>query len=196
VPGTYSATLAKRIDGVMTEIAGPVEFEVVDLDLGVLTGAPPAEALAFERKVADLQRAVSGAVDLTGEIGDRLAHLRRAILDTPEVPAERLAEARRLQTELDDLRVDLVGDPTKAERNVFTPPSIYGRVNRIVGSQWNTTQGPTQTQRDAYGWASAGFAGALDRLHTLVDDVQALERDLELAGAPWTPGRTPVWQPE
>ena len=196
VPGTYSATLAKRIDGVMTEIAGPVEFEVVDLDVGVLTGAPPAEALAFDRKVADLQRAVTGAVDLTGEIGDRLAHLRQAILDTPEVSAERLAEARRLQTELDDLRVELVGDPTKAERNVFTPPSIYGRVNRIVGSQWNTTQGPTETQMDAYGWAGDAFTNALGRLNVLIADVQQLERELELAGAPWTPGRIPVWQPE
>ncbi len=195
-PGTYSATLAKRVNGVMTEIAGPVEVEVVDLDLGVLKGAPPAEALAFEQKVAELQRAVSGAVKLTVEIDGRLAHLRRAILDTPEVSAEQLAEARRMQTELDDLRIDLVGDPTKAGRNVFTPPSIHDRVSRIVGSQWTTTQGPTGTEQDAYGWAAEAFETALGRLTALVDDVQALERDLELAGAPWTPGRIPVWQPE
>ena len=54
--------MAKKIDGVMTELAGPVDFEVVNLALAALPGAPPDEALAFETKVARLQRAVDGAV--------------------------------------------------------------------------------------------------------------------------------------
>ncbi|MCU0303061.1 MAG: hypothetical protein MUC56_03240 [Thermoanaerobaculales bacterium] len=195
-PGTYSVTMAKKIDGVMTELAGPVSLEVVNLALATLPGATPAEALAFEQKVARLQRAVDGAVKLTGEISDRLAHLRQAILDTPAADAQALATARALQTELDDIRIELVGDPTKEGRNVFTPPSVSDRVNRIVGSQWTTTLGPTKTQRDTYGWAGQAFAGELARLDALVASLAALESELELAGAPWTPGRVPTWQPE
>ena len=149
-PGTYSVTMAKKIDGVMTELAGPVDFDVVNLALAALPGAPPDEALAFEAKVARLQRAVDGAVKLTGEIEDRLAHLRKAILDTPAADADQLATARALQTKLDDINIALVGDPTKLGRNVFTPPSINDRVDRIVGGLWTTTQGPTGTQRDNY----------------------------------------------
>jgi photosystem II stability/assembly factor-like uncharacterized protein len=193
-PGTYSASMAKKIDGVMTEIAGPVSFEVVDLALAALPGAPPDEALSFELQVAELQRAVGGAVKVTKEIDDRLAHLRQAILDTPDADADHLAKARALQTELDDIEIALVGDPTKSERNVFTPPSVNDRVNRIVSGLWTTTQGPTKTQRDNYTWAGEAFATELDRLGALVADLEAFEAELELAGAPWTPGRVPTWQ--
>jgi len=193
-PGTYSVSLATKIDGVMTELAGPVEFKVVDLSLAALPGAAPSEALAFEKQVAELQRAVGGAVKLTGEIENRLAHLRKAILDTPAADANALATARALQTELDDIRINLVGNPTKAGRNVFTPPSISDRVNRIVGGLWTTTQGPTGTQRETYAWAGEAFTTELGRLQTLASNLTTLENELELAGAPWTPGRVPTWQ--
>jgi len=195
-PGTYTVSMAKKIDGVMTEIAGPVEFEVVNLSLAALPGAPPDEASAFEAKVARLQRAVTGAVKLTGEIEDRLAHLRKAILDTPAADAVQLATARALQTELDDINIALVGDPTKGERNVFTPPSISDRVDRIVGGLWTTTQGPTGTQRDNYRWAGEAFTVELGRIDALIARLEALEGELETQGAPWTPGRVPTWQPE
>ncbi len=142
VPGTYTVTLSKSIDGVLTELAGPQEFEVVALDLAALPGVSPAESLAFEQQVAGLQRALGGAVKVANEVENRLAHLRKAILDTPAATPEHLAEARRLQTEVDDIQIALVGDPTKEGRNVFTPPSISERVYRIIGSQLTTTQGP------------------------------------------------------
>ncbi len=135
-----------------------------------------------------------GGVKLTAEIEDHLAHLRKAILDTPATEAEALTTARALQRELDDIKINLVGDPTKAERNVFTPPSISDRVNRIVSGLWTTTQGPTGTQRETYAWAGEAFTTELGRLQTLVSNLETLENQLELAGAPWTPGRVPTWQ--
>ncbi len=195
-PGTFSVSMAKKIDGVMTEVAGPVEFEVVNLSLAALPGAPPDEALAFESKVARLQRAVDGAVKLTGRSRNRLAHLRKAILDTPAADAAQLATARALQTELDDINIALVGDPTKLGRNVFTPPAISDRVNRLVGGLWTTTQGPTGTQRDNYRWAGEAFTVELGRIDALIAGLETLESELETQGAPWTPGRVPTWQPE
>ena len=133
---------------------------------------------------------------MTEEIETRLAHLRQAILDTPNASDADLATARDLQTELDDIKITLVGDPTKAGRNVNTPPSISDRVGRIVGSLWTTTQGPTQTQRDTYGWAGEAFTETLGRLNTLIADLESFEAQLESAGAPWTPGRVPSWTME
>ena len=196
VPGTYTVSMANKIDGVMTDLAGPVEFEVVDLALAALPGASPAEALEFEQQVAQLQRAVLGAVKVTKDVGNRLAHLRQAILDTPAANEEDLAMARALQATLDDIRIALIGDPTKGGRNVFTPPSISDRVGRIVRGLWTTTQGPTQTQRDTWAWAGEAFTTELGRLTALVTDLEAFETELELAGAPWTPGRVPTWQSE
>jgi hypothetical protein len=53
---------------------------------------------------------------------------------------------------------------------------------------------PTQTHIDNYDIAAAEFTDQLAKLHALVEsDLSKLEKDMEAAGAPWTPGRVPVW---
>ena len=82
-------------------------------------------------------------------------------------------------------------------RNEATAPSIVDRVQRIVSGHWTSTSAPTGTQRDSYQAAAGAFAGNLAGLRQLIDgDLRQLEADLEAAGAPWTPGRLPDWQPE
>ena len=54
---------------------------------------------------------------------------------------------------------------------------------------------PTKTHLDAYAIASDEFAQQLAKLRTLVEvDLAKLEKDMEAAGSPWTPGRVPSWQ--
>jgi len=75
------------------------------------------------------------------------------------------------------------------------PPSISQRVNGIVGGQRLSTQRPTQTHLDQYAAAAAEFEGTLTRLRQLIEsDLQRLEKQMEAAGAPWTPGRIPEWK--
>jgi hypothetical protein len=53
---------------------------------------------------------------------------------------------------------------------------------------------PTQTHIDDYNTAAAEFGDQLSRLRPLVEvDMNRLEKDMEAAGAPWTPGRVPEW---
>ena len=62
---------------------------------------------------------------------------------------------------------------------------------------WGTMLAPTRTQEDAYRYAGQEFAPVLASLRQLVEvDLKRLEDQLESAGAPWTPGRVPRWQPE
>ena len=85
---------------------------------------------------------------------------------------------------------------------VVHPPTVFldlqhpnGRVQSIVGGQWNVTSAPTGTQRDAYRYAADAFGGVLEDLRELIEeDLAALEDRLEEAGAPWTPGRVPEWE--
>ena len=194
LPGRYTATLSFVIDGVETTLASPQEFEVVALNLATLSAEDAAEALAFERKTADLQRAVHGALAAADEAGDRLAHLRKALQDTPAAEAALSAQVEELQGDLNEIFLVLNGDHTRSKRNVFTPPSIVERVDRIVGNQWTTSSAPTETERSAYVWAGEAFAAELARLKSLVSSIDDLESQAEAAGAPWTPGRLPMWE--
>jgi hypothetical protein len=53
---------------------------------------------------------------------------------------------------------------------------------------------PTQTHLDDYTIAGGEFSEELGKLRALVEvDLAKLEKDMEAAGAPWTPGRVPEW---
>ena len=193
LPGTYSVTLASEVDGIVAELVGARSFEVVDLGGGTLPVDDPTGALEFQRQAAELQRAVLGAIEVAGEVGSRIEHLRLAILDTPRADPAQLAELAAIEGELNDLLVVLRGDRSKARRNEAVAPSLEDRVNRVVEGQLSTTQPPTGTSRDGYRWASDAFAKTLDDLRAVDARLGALENALEAAGAPWTPGRFPVW---
>jgi hypothetical protein len=185
--------MSSTVDGVTTDLGQPQQFQVVELGINTFKAGDLAEVQAFQQKVWDLERAFRGAVKWATEADSRLAHTRKALYDTPAADTALLAESQRLQTELDDIVVELSGDETRENRNVFTPPSISERVNRIVQSQWDTTSAPTQTMKDGYEWAADAFAKELGRLKALASDLEAFENQLESAGAPWTPGRLPNW---
>ena len=81
------------------------------------------------------------------------------------------------------------------QRQETLPPSIVERVGRIVSDQRMSTSAPTQTQKNQYAAAAAEFERVLAQLRTLIEgDVAKLEKAMEAAGAPWTPGRIPEWK--
>jgi hypothetical protein len=197
VPGTYTVSFEKRVDGALTAFGEPQTFQVESLGLQTLKAADAKELLAFQKRTARLQRAVLGAIEAAGEAQERLKVAKKAIDDTPGADAKLGAEARRIDSELDALLIGLRGDRVMAGRNEPTPMTTAERVNAIVGSHWSATVAPTGTNRQAYVTASEAFEKQLATLRTLVEtDLRALEGAMEKAGAPWTPGRVPTWTKE
>jgi hypothetical protein len=196
LPGTYTATLDREVDGEVMHLAGPEAFEVVPLELATFAAKDRAEVLSFQKKVARLQRAVRGAVRVAGEAKTRVAYARRALLNTPAADPALLVEVHGLEQRLNGLLTKLRSDQTRDKRMEPAPPSISQRVGQVVG-QWQTTAAPTQTQRDAYRYAGTEFTEVLAELRKLIEeDLKRFEDKLEDAGAPWTPGRVPRWEME
>ena len=197
VPGEYKVSLARRVAGKVTPLSEPVTFTAAPIGAASLPAADREALQAFQKKTARLQRAVLGAARAADEARTRIDHLKKALLDTPGADIALGAEARALETRLLDLQVALNGDDTIGRRNEPTPPSITDRVAGVVGGHWTSTSAPTQTHRRAYEIAAADFEPVLSKLRTLVEmDLRHLEESAEMAGAPWTPGRLPVWRPE
>ncbi len=197
LPGTYTATLSKVVDGETTTLADPVEFEVVPLNLATFSADDRKSVLAFQQKVGRMQRAVQGAVRVARETQKRINFDRQAILDTPGAKLSLLEDLEKLQDRLHAINLKLTGDRTRSRLSLPTEPSILSRVENIVGDQWWVSSPPTHTQRDQYGYASDAFKSTLKELRKLAkSDLTSLEKKLENAGAAWTPGRIPDWKPE
>jgi len=197
MPGDYTVSLAKRVDGVETPLGSPQTFSVKPLGAATLATDDYAALLAFAQKTARLQRAVLGAEKAAAEAQTRIDHIKKALMDTPGADPALATEARSLEDRLKDLMADLTGDPVIRSHSEPDPPSIVERVQGVVYGHWTSTSAPTQTQRDAYQIAAEEFADVLAKLKSLIEvDLKNLEDKLENAGAPWTPGRVPEWKPE
>lgn len=195
MPGTYKATVSKRVDGVLTQLGQPQQFEVVVEGQENMSSADRAALVEFQQKAARLQRAVSGATQAANALRPRLTAIKRAISETPSLPHSLYDQAMALEKRNNDLIRALSGDAEARRRNMNTPPSINERIGYVVGAQRMSTARPTQTQAAQYAAAARDFEGVLGQLRQLIEvDVTRLEKQLEAAGAPWTPGRIPEWR--
>ena len=195
MPGTFKVSVAKRVDGVMTPLSQPQQFQVVVEGQAGMSEPDRTPLVDFQRKVARLQRAVQGALEAANALKPRLVLIRRALLDTPSAGDKLLDDAAALDKRTNDILRALRGDAALRARNINLPPSINERVGDIVGAQRMSTARPTQTQINQYAAAAQDFEQALAALRQLIDvDLAGLEKQMEAAGAPWTPGRIPEWK--
>ncbi len=194
-PGEYTVQAYSVIDGEVAELTSAEPFTLKPLYSTDLTAADRAELAAFHEDVADLQRAVSGAGRVINETQERLDQLRSALFNTTDADPSQLARLNELETRLKDIAMVLHGDRTISSRSEPTPPSLSSRLSRVAWGGWDTHQGPTGTHRESYRLVAERFPPLLEELRTLVEtDLADYENALEAMGAPWTPGRIPVWR--
>jgi photosystem II stability/assembly factor-like uncharacterized protein len=199
-PGSYTVSLSQRILGKETPLGEAQRFEVTSLGLATLGATDQRAVTEFQRKVARLQRAATAANQTLDEAKERVKFVKAAIENTPGDAATLSPlrdQIRAVEAKLRDAEFTFRGDRVRAGKNEPTPPSLLGRINNIVGTQWDTTAAPTGTSQEQYRIASDLFTAALGSLRSAIEvELKQVEVALEKAGGPWTPGRLPDWKPE
>jgi photosystem II stability/assembly factor-like uncharacterized protein len=194
ISGSYSVSMFQKVDGVVTELAGAQNFKVATEGAASMSAADRAAQEEFLRKVARLYRAVSGSLHTADDVEARLKAIRAALRETPAVEKQLGAAADSIEQRNREILRALRGDTEMQKRNEAVPTSINERVNAVLEGERFALTKPTQTHLDDYNIAAGEFAEALSKLHALVEvDLTKLEKDMEAAGAPWTPGRVPSW---
>lgn len=193
LPGRYSVTLSKYEDGVLTPLAGPVSFEAKSLNNATLPATDKQAYLDFCKKVSRLRKAVSAANMIRNDLNTTLGHIQTALHDMPAPPQELLKKAYDISRRLNAVSTQLNGDRTLARREFETPPSLSGRVGLIEDGMWNTTSAPTETYQENYRIASKQLGPVLEEIKAIAREIEDMQRQLEMKGAPATPGRWPQW---
>ncbi len=189
-PGAYSVTLSKKVDGVVTDLAGPLDFEVKRVFEGVLDGTPPAETAGYMRQVAELQRAVSAASQMVSLGFKTIDNLEKALARSTADPGTLDAELEELKQRLYDLDETLSGNRSMRSMGEPRSPTVAGRLRVASTTNGQSDYGPTATHRRAFEIATEEFAQIEPALRQLLEaDLPALEEKMEAAGVPWTSGR-------
>jgi photosystem II stability/assembly factor-like uncharacterized protein len=189
-PGTYSVTLSRRVEGVVTDLSGPVSFEVRPLRDGSLEGADPADAAAFWARVEATQRSASAARMALSEHRNRLEAMVVALGRSTADPGDLDTDLEALRQELLDLDLQLNGH--RSMRQVGEPrvPSIADRVGRTRSGVRSSTYGPTPNLERNLEIAEAQLQDVVEQLNRIGrDTLPSLANRLQQAGAPWSPGQ-------
>jgi photosystem II stability/assembly factor-like uncharacterized protein len=189
VPGTYSVSMARVVDGTFTPYGQSQTFEVVPVRDPTFAPNTQEQRVVFESEVYELTRAVDG----THKAIDAVL----AELDAVEDVLPRTRDEGGLFARVDALRKGLaaqrdrlVGRPTD---RTFRNPEVVTVQSRLWHAGFRTmlnAHGPTPAQRESLAIARSTYDQIVAQLQRLVDgDYTALKQALDDAKAPWTPGR-------
>ena len=196
MPGTYKVGLQMWYEGKDTILAAPVEFQCKKLNNTTLPAKDYEENVAFAKKVSKLAVAVVGSNRLINELRSRVENIKQAIYETPGGSQELMDKARALGKELEELNFKMNGVPAKASAEEIPPAKVplNDRLSNITSVHSSSTGGITTTEREGYQILSDEFPPVLEALKRIVNtEIPAIETQLDKIGAPWTPGRLPVW---
>lgn len=196
MPGKYSVTMSKRVEGVETILAGPVEFKCSPLGMPSIPN-DRQELFSFEKKASKLQRAVLGALNVLNDSRTRVGAFTTALMQTPQALPALYERLLALQSRLTSLHRELTGDEVAERYNENGPPSLFGYIDAMTQGFWSSTASPTGTERQAYDIAADEFTVLYASLRQIVEtDLPKIDTELDQLGAPWTPGRLPDWKKE
>ncbi|TAK63405.1 MAG: glycosyl hydrolase [Bacteroidetes bacterium] len=194
MPGKYTATLYKRIDGIATQLGESQSITVSVLGQETMKQADVQNLAEFQKKLSRLLRTLSGTMQTATEAASKISAIKRALNETPG-PVEALkTRVFALERTMNEILRNLRGDMTKRSRSENSPLSIRNRIERIADDQRMSTSPPGQTHLDAYRIGSEELSVELQKLKTLMKgELAEVEKEMESIGAPWTPGRFPEW---
>ena len=187
LPGTYTATLFKRVNAKVTQLSEPVSFELKPIVQGALEGATYEEITAYSDKVSTAQKRALSSTTVLTQLKDTMALLRTAIDRTPNDVAKLEAQFAAIQDEINEVNRAFYGLKSRDKMGI-KPANIMSRL-RYARSALGSSYGPTQQHKDQLGYAQDSLDSVVTRISTLQDTaVPKLQQAVVDAGGPWTSG--------
>lgn len=189
IPGTYTVTMSKQVDGQITQLAGPVSFEVERLRDGALKGASNEALASYRKELESLQAAVFASSMVLDESKNRINAMQTALTRSSVEPGQLDAQVHQLKQKLMDLEEKMSGNPSKEEIGERNPPTVRSRMS-IARRGMSTTYGPTPLHKESMEIAKKEFTALNAELEQISnEEIPALEKALSGAGAPWIQGQ-------
>lgn len=193
LPGAYTVTLFMDHNGELTQLADPVEFVAKPLNNTTLPAEDRQALVDYQNKVAELARTMRGAEKFMEELVGKNEHIRQALHNTPQAPAELSVRSRRIAEQLREVEFTFNGTPPQAswEEVPPEPMPLNRRLGVIAYSHWSSTSAPTKTQTDNYEMLLEKLPPVIDEIQRIDQEIKAIEAEMEQYNPPWTPGRLP-----
>lgn len=189
-PGTYTVTLSKQVDGVVTDLGGAQTFEVVPLREGALKGPSPEEATAFWRQYEDAVRSASALQISLRNSMTKVERMKKVMLQSTAPMGDMDKRLHDIRRELQTLNHQLNGNSSKQKIGEKTKPTLGDRLFAVSKGVSQSTYGPTTMQKRTLGIANEKIKAVQTQLEATQQQISRLATDLVKAGAPWIEGES------
>jgi len=190
VPGRFSVTMQKRVDGALIDLGQTQPFDVVSIrPEPVIAGNTQEKRVVFESQVDELIRAASGSSAAATAIIDELDAVK-ATLGRSMTDGSLYELAHSIQQQLKEANEVLTDNELRDAYNDLAIMSVQARLWHARFDPGSSAQGPTPAQQESYRIARKLYDETVVDLTRLVDtDYAGLKQAMDTAKVPWTPGR-------
>ena len=183
-PGAYDLFLNKRVNGVVTEIAGPVELEVEKIRSGTLTNPMKDEHDQYYKNLADFSSVLNTYQHKFEKANTRVSTYQRMLMQiTTNIP-EASKSLYELTETMNMLERKVGGSEAKAEVGEKDFLTISDRLWAARGGWYPNSYGPTQQHMKSFDIAKEMFNRVKPEMDAYFEKVKEVGKILEEAGAP------------
>lgn len=185
--GKYTATLHQRVGSKVTQLAGPVNFELKPIYTPALTSASADKVTAFSKQIIAAERRSSALGAVLKNMEASLKALRSAIDQTPGDISGLESQYAAIHDEFNAINYALYGYKSR-DRKGIKPANIASRLGYAM-SATGSSYGPTQQHHEQFNYALEGLNDVNKRVKAIQDkSLPELQKAVTKAGGPWTVG--------
>ena len=193
MPGKYSFTVYKSVDGAISKMTEANPFELRTLNQSTLPVDNQA-LFTFQQSVDKVRRVAVGTENYFKQLNKYVSKLKNAVRNTPGSELEDLTQLREIENQLEAINIKLNGDNSISKRQFETAPSIMGRIGLTVWVSWNNQNAPTQMQKNDLQIAKDELKPVISKLDQIRKALTPIEDRLQAIGGPYMDMQLPPMQ--
>jgi hypothetical protein len=193
-PGTYYVSVSLVKNGQIESLIKSQAFNVKGLNNQTLIAKNPEELKSFRADVAELNRKVTGSMQLINESKEGLDIIEQALINYPNTDLSLLQETRALKLIYEECAVSIWGDKIKESHEFETVPSISYRLGILEYQLFDNTTGVSNTHRLNKEIVEEQYNTFRTRLNELIKRLEALQTKLDAANVPYTKSKGLNWK--
>ncbi|MFC2120575.1 WD40/YVTN/BNR-like repeat-containing protein [Bacteroidota bacterium] len=195
LPGKYNVSLAKNVKGEITELTGPVSFELKELNNRTIPASDRKHMTEFKLKTLELVNAIGSVNTAVRNMNTKIAPYKAATkVFRGEEGVNLMKEIMVLEEKIEAIQIKMGGDRTYATLDKDADYPFTQRANSAIFDIFGSTSNVTGTSEKNYELAAEEFGPVLEEVKALMKEFEQMDKKLGTMGAPLTPGRLPDWK--
>ncbi len=124
MPGTYTASLSKEVDGVVTQLDGPISFKVTPLFESTLKGVSYEEYNTYISAYNEVATQESKISDVLNDSMDKVKAMQAGFEQDPAAPGNMVTRLHDLKQQFFSFEEKLEGNKSRDEIGERNPPTV------------------------------------------------------------------------